>query len=54
VLGFADYKRKVGGIGPTIVPTGDIEADMQHIRAFYTGVSGKKPEQFGEIQVRSQ
>jgi len=42
-LGFLDYKRKVGGIGKVVQPTGDIERDMQSIRAFYTDVSGKYP-----------
>ena len=43
-LGFLDYQRKVGGIGPVIYPTGNIEADMQSIRTFYDGVTGKFPE----------
>ena len=43
-LGFLDYQRKVGGIGPVIYPTGNIEADMQSIRVFYDGVTGKFPE----------
>jgi 1-acyl-sn-glycerol-3-phosphate acyltransferase len=41
VLGFLDYQLKVGGFGPTIHPTGDIATDMETIRAFYGGVSGK-------------
>jgi len=45
VLGFLDYRRKVGGIGPVVYPTGNIEADMKIIRAFYDGVSGKNPAQ---------
>ena len=44
VLGFLDYRRKAGGIGPVIYPTGNIEADMKTIRAFYDGISGKFPE----------
>ncbi len=44
VLGYVDYRRKAGGIGPTVLPTGDIEADMQEIRSFYAGVTGKRPE----------
>ena len=43
-LGFLDYRLKTGGIGPVISPTGDIEADMKTIRAFYDGVDGKYPE----------
>jgi len=53
-LGFADYQRKVGGIGRVFMPSGDIEADMAIIRDFYTGIVGKRPEQFGEIQLRSE
>lgn len=52
VLGFADYQRKVGGIGPVIMPSGDAEADMAAIRAFYVGVVGKRPDQFGEIRLK--
>lgn len=44
VLGFLDYKRKIGGLGPTIHPTGNLDADMEHIRAFYRGITGKYPE----------
>ena len=32
---FLDYARRVGGIGPTVVPSGDVAADMAIIRAFY-------------------
>ena len=44
VLGFVDYCRKAGGIGPAVFPTGDIDADMEEIRSFYAGISGKYPE----------
>jgi len=53
-LGFADYRRKVGGIGRVIVPSGDVDADMALIRDFYSGKTGKRPEQFGEIRLKSQ
>jgi 1-acyl-sn-glycerol-3-phosphate acyltransferase len=43
VLGFLDYRRKVGGIGPVVYPSGNITADMETIRAFYEGVTGKNP-----------
>ncbi len=43
-LGFLDYRRKLGGIGPVIYPTGNIDADMETIRAFYDGITGKFPE----------
>jgi 1-acyl-sn-glycerol-3-phosphate acyltransferase len=54
ILGFADYKRKVGGIGPVFMPSGDIEADMAVIRDFYSGMVGKRPEQFGEIRLKDE
>ena len=41
LLGFLDYRRRVGGIGPMVTPTGDIEADMRVIREFYSGITGK-------------
>lgn len=44
VLGFIDFKRKAGGIGPVVIPTGDIEADMYAIYSFYSGITGKYPE----------
>jgi 1-acyl-sn-glycerol-3-phosphate acyltransferase len=50
-LGFLDFKRKVGGFGPLFYPTGDIEADMARIRSFYQGITGKRPQQFGEITI---
>jgi len=45
VLGFLDYRRKVGGIGPTVLPTRDIEADMVVIRDFYKDITGKHTHQ---------
>jgi 1-acyl-sn-glycerol-3-phosphate acyltransferase len=44
VLGFLDYRRKVGGIGPVVYPTGDMDSDMKKIRAFYDTITGKFPE----------
>ena len=53
-LGFADYRRKAGGIGRVIELSGDVDADMAIIREFYSGMTGKRPEQFGEIRLKSQ
>ncbi len=52
VLGFMDYRRQVVGLGPTLMPTGDIEADMKPIREFYAGMVGKFPRNQGEIKIR--
>lgn len=43
-LGFLDYKRKTGGIGPVVTLSGDMEQDMKGIRAFYSDIEGKYPE----------
>ena len=46
-LGFLDYKRKVGGVGGLLETTGDYDADLQRIKAFYAGVTGKFEERDG-------
>jgi len=46
VLGYLDYKKKVGGVGPAVYPTGDIENDMVEIKAFYQNISGKYPAEY--------
>jgi 1-acyl-sn-glycerol-3-phosphate acyltransferase len=46
-MGFIDYKRKAVGVGPTLYPTGDIEADMEIIRNFYINVTAKYPDKAG-------
>ncbi len=44
VLGFLDYRRKIGGLGPVIMPTGNLDKDMERIQSFYSGITGKHPE----------
>ena len=46
VMAYMDYARKVSGLGPVFIPTGDIEADMVDIKAFYAPFKGKNPDQF--------
>ncbi len=43
-LGYLDYSRKAGGIGPTVMPTGNIDEDMKIIKQFYSNITGKYPE----------
>ena len=43
ICAFLDYRRKVGGVGPVIVPAGDVRADMRVIREFYAQAVGKYP-----------
>jgi 1-acyl-sn-glycerol-3-phosphate acyltransferase len=54
VFTFLDYGRKVGGIGPLMEPTGNIEEDLKVIRGYYKNVSAKYPELVGEIAVKPQ
>jgi 1-acyl-sn-glycerol-3-phosphate acyltransferase len=46
VLAYLDYDKKIGGLGPLFQTTGDVEADMMQIKAFYAGVKGKNADQF--------
>lgn len=46
VLAFVDDERKVGGLGPVFIPTGDLEQDMRAIKAFYAPIKGKNAAQF--------
>ncbi len=41
-----DYSRRVVGIGPLLTPSGALETDLEIIRAYYSNVKGKHPEQF--------
>ncbi len=49
VLGFIDFKRKVAGFGGTYVPSGNFDADLIEIQAFYAGITGKNPDMTSEI-----
>ena len=46
VMAYMDYERKISGLGPIFNPTGDIEADMVAIKAFYAPFKGKNASQF--------
>lgn len=50
-LAYADYKRKLVGIGPVLMPTGDIAADFQQYRTFYAGITALHPERQGEVRL---
>lgn len=52
LMGFLDFGRKRGGYGPLLWPSGDIKADMDEIRAFYSDKQGRYPEDFGPIRLR--
>lgn len=46
VLGYLDYKKKEGGIGPVIRPSGDFDKDFNRIKEFYRDKSARHPENF--------
>ena len=50
-LGYVDYARKILGIGPVLMPTGNIEADMVPIREFYADKVGLYPHKKGEVRI---
>jgi len=48
-MAYLDYGNKIIGVGPSFTPSGDLKADFEIIREFYTGVVGKNPKEQGEI-----
>ncbi|WP_439113369.1 lysophospholipid acyltransferase family protein [Hydrogenophaga sp.] len=46
VMAYMDYSTKRSGLGPLFKPTGDVEADMTAIKAFYAPFKGKNAAQF--------
>ena len=46
VLTAFDYAKKRISLTKVIRPTGDIEADMREIKAYFKDVTGKHPEKF--------
>jgi 1-acyl-sn-glycerol-3-phosphate acyltransferase len=54
LLGFVDKSRRTGGFGPAVPITGDARADMDTIRAFYSGMTGLKDGRFGPIRLREE
>ena len=46
VMAYMDYEKKVSGLGPVFLPTGDVDADMATIKSFYAPFKGKNADQF--------
>ena len=46
VMAYMDYQRKISGLGPMFVPSGNVETDMVQIKAFYAPFKGKNAGQF--------
>ncbi|MEP7125379.1 MAG: lysophospholipid acyltransferase family protein [Byssovorax sp.] len=56
VPGYLDFKRKRAGLGPSILMTGDVRADMDKLRAFYEDKNPTAfvPANFGPILLREE
>jgi hypothetical protein len=52
ILGFCAWNRKVVGLGPSIRLTGDADADMATIAAFYADKRGRHPADESAIRLR--
>jgi len=51
-LGYIDYATRTVGIDTYLRMTGDRDADMARIRAFYADKRGRRPEHAGELRLR--
>jgi 1-acyl-sn-glycerol-3-phosphate acyltransferase len=51
-MAYIDFKEKKAGIGPSFMPTGDIEKDFDIIREFYKNITACKPENFAPPEVK--
>ena len=54
VPAYLDYARSVVGLGPTLHPSGNLEADFEVIREFYRHVTPKFPHEAGEMRLPSE
>lgn len=52
IMASIDYARKFISCGDVADVTGDLNADMAKIRAYYANVSPRHPHRYGEIRVR--
>ncbi len=49
-----DYAARIGTVGPTILPTDDMSAAMDPIRAVYAGKKGRVPARFTAPTLRAE
>ncbi|MFN2165689.1 MAG: lysophospholipid acyltransferase family protein [Anaerolineae bacterium] len=54
LMTYMDYGRKAVGVGPLMRPTGDIDADMEVIRDFYSTIQGKHHERWDGATVMTR
>ncbi|MDO7869001.1 1-acyl-sn-glycerol-3-phosphate acyltransferase [Nocardioides jiangxiensis] len=53
-MGFVDGPTRTMGMGSTFVPSGDVVADMDVVRAFYADKRGFRPENRTEPRLREE
>ena len=54
-FGFADYAKRELGFGDSLFKvTGDLPADMQVVRDFYTGINGRHLDRVGPIRLKRE
>ncbi|QIK84657.1 1-acyl-sn-glycerol-3-phosphate acyltransferase [Sanguibacter sp. HDW7] len=53
-LGYVDNPTRTTGLGLTFVPTGDVRADMDVVRAFYADKHGVRPALRTEPRLREE
>lgn len=53
-LSYLDYGRKRGGFGPCFSLTGNVRADMDRIRSFYSDVTAARPNDFTPPRLREE
>jgi 1-acyl-sn-glycerol-3-phosphate acyltransferase len=46
LMAYLDFAKKRGGLGPALLPSGDIEKDMAIVKAFYAPIKGKHTDRF--------
>lgn len=44
VLAYADYPKRIVGIGPTLIPTNDLEADIAKLMDFFKTITPLHPD----------
>jgi len=54
VCGYLDYARRRAGLGLVLVPSGDLHADMDRLRAFYGGMRGRHPDLESVIRLKEE
>jgi len=53
-LGYLDYERKLCGVGMLVIPSNNVNEDMDKIRAFYRNIRGKHPHLESEPRLREE